>query len=141
MKSRNNILFIIAGTGLSQFLSFAAIAGPSTPATLEKLIQTKTTQQLAAEGRQYNQITSLAGSRQDELVARKEEAASAYKKWRDLKHSVVKHYPNSQDYIAVEAAAKAYSHAYRAFIDLQKSILAENGIPLDKVAKNIIALR
>jgi hypothetical protein len=43
--------------------------------------------------------------------------------------------------VAVEAAAKAYSHAYKAFIDLQKSILAENGVPVDKVAKDIIALR
>jgi hypothetical protein len=141
MKIRNNILILIGGTGLFSFISFSAMAGSSNPTALEQLVQTRSSQQLAAEGYKYNHISSIAGSRKVELVARKDEAASTYKKWHDLKSNVVKHYPSSQDYVAVEAAAKAYSHAYKAFIDLQKSILAENGIPVDKVAKDIIALR
>jgi hypothetical protein len=49
MKNGNKIIFVIANSGLLSLLSFAAIAGPSTPVTLEKMIPTKTEQQLAAE--------------------------------------------------------------------------------------------
>jgi hypothetical protein len=138
MKNGNSILFVIANTGLLSLLSFAAIAGPSTPVTLEKVIQAKTEQQLAAEGKKYTRIISLAGNRQDELTAKKNEGTSTYKMWRDLKSAVVSHYPSSKDYKAVEIAAKTYSHANKAFIDLQKTILAQNGVPLDTVAINTL---
>ena len=141
MKNGNSIIFVIASSGLLSLMSFAAIAGSSTPATLEKKMQANIAQQLAAEGKKYSQIVSLAGHRQDELTTRKNEVTNAYKKWRDLKSAVVSHYPTSEDYKAIEIAAKTYSQAYKAFIDLQKSILAQNGVPLDKVAKEIIALQ
>jgi hypothetical protein len=138
MKNANSILFVIASTGLLSLLPFGAIAGSSTPTTLEKKIQTNTERQLAAERKQYARIVSLAGNRQDELTTRKNEVTSTYKKWHDLKSDVVSHYPSSKDYKAVEIAAKTYSHANKAFIDLQKSILAQNRVPLDTVAINTL---
>lgn len=140
MKNRNGVTFAMASSALLSILSFPAIADSSTLVTLKEMIQLNAGKQLAAEGSKYAQVVSLATSRQDELTARRYEAASAYKKWHDLKSDVVKHYPTSQDYSAVEMAAKEYSHANKAFIDLQKSILANNNIPLDKVAKKLIAL-
>ncbi len=140
MKNGKKVIFVLANTGLLSLMSFAAMAGPSAPASLEKMIQANAEQKLAAEAKKYTQIVSLAGTRQDELTARRDEVASTYKEWFDLKSAVVKHYPTSEDYKAIEAASKAYSHAYRAFIDLQKTILAKNKVPLDKVAKKIIAL-
>lgn len=140
MKYSNGVTFAIAGTALLSILSFPAIADSSTPVALKEMIHLNAGKQLAAEGNKYTEIVSLAANRQDELTARRYEAASAYKKWHDLKSEVVKHYPTSQDYRAVEMAANAYSKANKAFIELQKSILADNNIPLDKVTDKIIAL-
>ena len=141
MKNGNVAIFAIANTVLLSLLSFSAIADTSTPAALEEKIQLNVGKQLAADGYKYAQIVSLAASREDELTARRYEAANAYKKWYDLKSAVVKHYPSSQDYIAVEMASKEYSRANKAFIDLQKSILMQNGVPIHNVATEIIALR
>jgi hypothetical protein len=141
MKSRNSVIFSIASAGFFSLLSLSAVADSSAHVDLKKMIQINAEKQLAAEGKKYTQIVSLSGSRQDELTASRDEAASAYQKWYDLKSVVVKHYPSSQDYRAVEMAAKAYSHAHKNFIDLQKSILAQNGMPLDKLATHVIALQ
>ena len=141
MKNGNVAIFAIANTVLLSLLSFSAIADTSTPAALEEKIQLNVGKQLAAEGYKYAQIVSLAASREDELTARRYEAANAYKKWYDLKSAVVKHYPSSQDYIAVEMASNEYSRANKAFIDLQKSILSQNGVPIHNVATKIIALQ
>ena len=141
MKNRNIAIFAVANTVLLSLLSFSASADTSTPVTPEEKIQLNVGKKLAAEGYKYAQIVSLAASREDELTARRYEAANAYKKWYDLKSAVVKHYPSSQDYIAVEMASREYSRANKAFIDLQKSILAQNGIPIHNVATEIIALR
>jgi hypothetical protein len=140
MKYRNGVTFAIAGTALLSILSFPAIADSSTPVALQEMVHLNAGKQLAAEGNKYTEIVSLAADRQDELTARRYEAANAYKKWYELKSGVAKHYPTSQDYKAVEMAANAYSKANKAFIDLQKSILADNNIPLDKVTEKIIAL-
>jgi len=141
MKNGNVAIFAIANTVLLSLLSFSAIADTSTPAALEEKIQLNVGKQLAADGYKYAQIVSLAASREDELTARRYEAANAYKKWYDLKSAVVKHYPSSQDYIAVEMASREYSRANKAFIDLQKSILSQNGVPIHNVATKIIALQ
>ncbi len=140
MKNGNVAIFAVANTVLLSLLSFSAIADTSTPAALEEKIQLNVGKQLAADGYKYAQIVSLAASREDELTARRYEAANAYKKWYDLKSAVVKHYPSSQDYIAVEMASREYSRANKAFIDLQKSILSQNGVPIHNVATKIIAL-
>jgi hypothetical protein len=141
MKNTNGVIFAVASAGLFSLLSFSAIADSSTPVDLKKMIRANAEKHLAAEGEKYTQIISLSGNRQDELMAKKEEVASAYKKWYDIKSAVVKHYPTAQDYRSVETAALTYSHAHKAFVDLQKNILAQNGIPLDKVATNIVALK
>jgi len=141
MKKRIGVVFAIASTGLLSLLSLSALADSVTPVALKEMILLNAGKQLAAEGNKYTQIVSLAASKQDELTARRYEAAGTYKKWYDLKSSVVIHYPTSQDYREVEMAAKEYSHANKAFIDLQKSILVQNGVPLDKVAKKLIALQ
>jgi hypothetical protein len=141
MKIRNVAIFALANTVLLPLLSFSAIADTSTPVTLKEMIQLNVGKQLAAEGNKYTQIVSLAASREDELTARRYESAIAYKKWYDLKSGVVTHYPSSQDYKAVEMAAKEYSRANKAFIDLQKNILSQNGFPIHNVATKIIALQ
>lgn len=140
MKSRNGVTFAIASTALLSTLSFSANADSSTPAALKEKIQLNAGKQLAAEGNKYTEIVSLAANRQDELTASRVEAVNAYKNWHDLKSDVARHYPTSQDYRAVEMAAQAYSKANKAFIDLQKSILANNNVPFDMVAKKLIAL-
>ncbi|MGA9667232.1 MAG: hypothetical protein WBQ69_12420 [Gallionella sp.] len=140
MKSRNGVTFAIAGTALFSILSFSAYADSSTPAALQEKIHLNAGQQLAAEGNKYTEIVSLAGSSQDELTSRRVEAVSAYKKWHNLKSDVARHYPTAQDYRAVDIAAKAYSKANQSFINLQKSILANNNIPFDRVAKRLVAL-
>ncbi|MGB7598355.1 MAG: hypothetical protein WBM09_12400, partial [Gallionella sp.] len=66
---------------------------------------------------------------------------SAYKKWHDLKSLVSKH-PTYMDYQAIKVAADAYWDAYKAFIDLQKNLLAQYSVPHDFesewVATNIL---
>jgi hypothetical protein len=140
MKNINIAIFSATNAVFLSLLSLSAIADTSTPVTLEEKVHLNVGKQLAAEGNKYAQIVSLAASRENELTARRYEAANAYKKWHDLKSSVVKHYPSTQDYIAVEMASKEYSRANKAFIDLQKSILAQNGLPIHNVATKIIAM-
>ena len=140
MKSRNGVTFSIAGAALLSILSFSANAESSAPAALGEMIHLNAGRQLAAEGNKYTEIVALAANRQDELTAKRVEAVNAYKKWHDLKSEVVNHYPTAQDYRAVEMAAEAYSKANKAFIDLQKSILASNNMPLDRVAKRLVVL-
>lgn len=140
MKNRNIAIFAITNAVFLSLLSSSAIADTSTPVTPEEKVHLNAGKQLAAEGNKYAQIVSLAASREDELTARRYEATNAYKKWHDLKSSVVKHYPSTQDYIAVEMAAREYSRANKAFIDLQKSILAQNGLSIHNVATKIIAM-
>jgi hypothetical protein len=140
MKNRNVAIFSVANTVLLSLLSYSAIADTSTPVTPEEKVHLNVGKQLAAEGNKYAQIVSLAASREDELTAKRYEAANAYKKWHDLKSAVVMHYPSTQDYIAVEMASKEYSRANKAFVDLQKSILAQYGLPLHNVATRLIAM-
>jgi hypothetical protein len=136
MNNGKKMFMVVANTGLMSLLSFAAIASPSTTATFEKMIQTKAEQKLAAEENKYTRIVMLAGSKQDELAARKNEVASTYKNWSDLKTTVVSHYPSANDFKDIENAANAYSQANKAFINLQKNILAQNADTLDPVAIN-----
>lgn len=137
MKNKVSLLAAIAGS--LSLLSSVAIADTSpemSPAlSLEKMIQAKSEQKLAAEAKNFNQIATLAGSRKDELAKRKDEVASAYKTWHDLKSSVETSpgKANFDNFKAIEAAAQTYSQANKAFIDLQKDILAKNGFPSDAV--------
>lgn len=137
MKSKISILSAI--TVSLSLLSSVAIADTSStmsPALgLEKMIQAKAEQNLAAEANNYTKIAALAGDRQDELAKRKSEVAKADKRWHEIKSDVEasNNKANSNDFKAVEAAAQAYSQANKAFIDLQKDILAKNGFPFDAV--------
>ena len=141
MKNINSVIYAIAGTGLLSLLSFPATAGTSMPATLEEKVEVTIKQQLATEEKKYSHIVSLAGIRQDELTAKKNEVIDAYNKWSDLRYAVVSHYPTTEDFKAIEIAAKAYSQAYKAYIDLQKSILSQNGVPINMVAAKTIAMQ
>lgn len=134
VENWKSILIAVASTGLFSLVPIVAIAGSSTSVTLEQKVQKNVERQLAAEGNKYSRIVSLAGNRKDELKAKEYEAINAYRKWRDLTIAVESHYPSSDDYSVVEAAANAYSNASKAFIDLQKRILAENGARLDTVS-------
>jgi len=140
MKNGNVAILAIAGSAFLSLVSFSAFADTAAPATLQERIHLNSGKRLAAEGNKYADIVSLAGSKEDELTAKRYDAANAYKKWRDVKSAVVKHYPSYQDYVDVEAAAKEYSQANKAFIELQKSILAQNGAPIHNVATKIIAM-
>ena len=140
MKNGKVAIFATAGSVLLSLLSFSAFAETPAFATPEERIQFNAGIQLAAEGNKYAEIVNLAGSREDELTASRYEAANAYKRWHDLKLAVVKHYPTYQDYKAVESASREYSRANRTFVELQKSILAQNGAPIHNVATKIIAM-
>ena len=140
MKNGNIAIFAITSAAFLSLLSLSAFADTSTPVTLKEKVHLNVGKQLSAEGNKYAQVVSLAASREDELTARRYEATNAYKQWYALKTSVVKHYPTTQDYIAVEMASMEYSRANKAFIDIQKSILAQNGLPIHNVATKIIAM-
>jgi hypothetical protein len=139
MKDRKSVTSAIASSALLSILSFSAFADNSTPVALKEMIQLNAGKQLGAEGNKYAEIVSLAANRQDELTAKRYEAFRAYKKWYAIKSNVVRHYPTSQDYKEVELASNEYSKANKAFIDLQKSILENNNLPVDKVATRLIA--
>lgn len=161
MKIENNVLFATAGF-LSLFSS-VAIAGISSTEhnskngnvapemshvlALEKAIQANAEQKLAAEtkaeAKKFTQVVALAGGRQDEVEKRKNEVINTYKTWHELKSTVgVSRSANANDFKAVEVAAQAYSQANKAFLELQKDILAKNGVPSGSVdvliAKNAI---
>lgn len=155
MKIGNNIHF--AAVGLMSLFSTVAAAGTvgdssikssmaaemSSVSNLEKIIQANTEQKLIDEAKKYNQVVALAGDRQDEVAKRKNEAISAKAKWHELKTAVeVSHNPTANDLKTIDLAAQAYSKAYKAFIDLQKDILANNGVPSDAIntltAKNVV---
>ncbi|TAN83612.1 MAG: hypothetical protein EPN14_03190 [Gallionella sp.] len=142
MKTEKHLLFAVAG--LLSLFSSAAIAGAplagqksddaapgmSQSIALEKMIQKNTEQKLAAEAKKYTQMVALAGSQQDELAKRRDEAANAYKTWQSSKSAVeLPGNANADGFKAVEVAAQAYSKAHKAFIGLQKEILAKNGVP------------
>ncbi len=150
MKHGNKILIMIAG-----LLSSAAFAGTSSteqnkgndraaPAlsqsiALEKMIQQNNEKLAAAEAKKYSQVFALAGNRQGELEKTKNEASVAYKAWHDLKSSVeASRNTGANEFKAVEAASQTYSRANKAFIDMQKDILAKNGVPFDAVAINAL---
>jgi hypothetical protein len=140
MKNGNVAILAMAGSALLSLVSFSAFADTSEPATPQERIQLNAGKQLAADGNKYAEIVTLAGSQEDELTAKRYEAAHAYKKWHDVKSAVVKHYPSYQDYVDVETASEKYSQANKAFIEMQKSILAQNGAPIHNVATKIIAM-
>ena len=153
---------LFAITGLLSLFSSAAIAGVSpsdhnkngstTPEmsqviSLEKAIQANAGQKLAAvtreEAKKYTQVVALAGDMQDEVGKRKNAVINTYKTWHELKAAVeASNKANANDYKAVELAAQAYSQANKAFIEIQKNILAKNGVPTGAVdvlmAKNAV---
>ena len=142
MKIENNFLFAV--TGFLLLSSSVAIAGStftvqksdgaapemSQALALEKMIQKNTEQKFAAEAKKYTQLVALAGDKQDELAKRKGEVVNAYKAWQNSKSAVeLSRNAGADSFKAVEVAAQAYSQANKAFINLQKDILAKNGIP------------
>lgn len=159
MKIEKNLLFAIAAAGILSLSSSVAFAGISSvdenkqsagtapklshAVTLEKIIAANTEQKLAAEAKadakKYTQVIALAGDKQDEVVKRKNEVINTYKTWRELKAAVEgANSASANDFKAIEAAARAYSQANKAFLDLQKNILAQNGVPSGAV-NNLIA--
>jgi hypothetical protein len=140
MKNGYVAVLAMASSALMSLLSFSAFADTSMPSTPQERIQLNAGKQLGAEGYKYAEIVTLAGNQEKELTASRYEAANAYKKWHDVKSAVVKHYPSYQDYADVEMASNEYSRANKAFIELQKSILARNGASIHNVATKIIAM-
>lgn len=150
MKHGNKILVVVAG--LISSVAFAgtssteqnkgndrAAPGMSQGIALEKMIQQNNEKLLAAEAKKYSQVFALAGNRQGELAKSKDEASVAYKAWHDMKSSVeASRNAGANEFKAVEAASQVYSKANKAFIDMQKDILAKNGVPFDAVAINAL---
>ena len=107
---------------------------------LEQMIQKHTEQQHAADAQKYAQLAAQAGSKKNELEAKRTEAINAYKTWNDLKSGVeMSRSAGTNHFKAVEEAAEAYSHANKEFVNLQKSILATNGVAADEANNRIIA--
>lgn len=140
MKKSKIAGFAVANTVLFSLLSASAFAGTSEPATLQEKVQLSINKRLAAEADKYASIVNLAPAKESELTAKRAEASKAYKKWHDLKVSVATRYPSAQDYKAVELASSEYSRANKAFIELQKSILAQNGVPFHKIATKMVVM-
>lgn len=61
MKNGNSILYVIASTGLLSLMPIVAIAGSSTPVTLEKKVQENAERQLAVEGKNILELFYLPG--------------------------------------------------------------------------------
>lgn len=140
MNRKNNLHIVAAG--LLTFFSSAAIAdasfteqrsngmapGMSQSVALEKMIQKNAEQKFAAETKRYTRIVALAGDRQHELAKKQSEVANAYQAWQNSKFTVEQsRSPSPDSFRAAEVAAQSYSHANKAFIDLQKDIIAKNG--------------
>lgn len=135
MKIENSVL-IATVCFLSSFSS-VAIAAAETPnaQTLEKAIQANTEKRIATETKKYTQIVAIAGGRQDAVEKAKNEVISTYKKWHELKSSVeASRSANASDFKAIEAAAKLHAQANKTFVDLQKDILAKNGVAFDSTS-------
>lgn len=123
-----NLSTIVAITGL---LSFSTVAFADTLASerdLKNAIQEKTAQKQAADTKKYEHVSSLAGDKRGELAAKKDEVASTYNKWHELKSAAEAAKNTDADkFKAVEAAAEKHAQADKAFMDIQKDILAKNG--------------
>ncbi|MGA8865283.1 MAG: hypothetical protein WBM09_12405 [Gallionella sp.] len=127
-------IYLVAGTALLSCLPFAAIAGSSTQATPQQIVQQNIEKHLAAERAKYNRMVGIAKNynKQDELTTKNNEVISAYKKWHDLTSVVVaSHHASSKDYEAIKIAAETYSDAFNAFINFQKGLLAQYSVPTE----------
>jgi len=139
MKIETSVFVATAGfLSLISSVAFAAAEMPSAQ-TLEKAIQANTEQKIVAETKKYTQIVSLAGGRQDAVEKAKNEVINTYKIWRELKFSVeASRSANASDFKAIEVAAKSHAQANKTFVDLQKDILAKNGVTFD-AANTLVA--
>lgn len=154
---RNNLLFSVVA--LSFLLPPVAIADTSSAErdkdrnhkesrhepkmkhsqALEQMIQKHTEQQHAADAQKYAQLAAQAGNKKNELEAKRAEVINAYKTWNDLKSGAeMSSGSGANHFKAVEKAAEAYSHANKEFINLQKNILATNGVPAAEANNRIV---
>lgn len=126
---------IIAITSLLSIFSTVAIADTlASQHGLQKAIQEKAEQKHAADAKKYEQISALAGDKRAELAAKKGEAANTYDKWHEQKSSVAAAKGNdAAKFKAVQTAAEKHAQANKAFMDMQKEILAKNGASDDMV--------
>jgi len=111
--------------------------------TLEQLIQENTEKKHRADIAKYAKITTIAGNKKNELAQKMKAVTDTYQKWYDLKSAAESARNMSASHFKViEMAAQAYSQANKEFIDLQKDILAKNGVePADlntRIVVNII---
>lgn len=125
----------IAAAGLLALFSSVAMAATlASEQALQKKIQETTEQQRAADAKKYERVSALAGDKRGELAAKKDEVSSTYQKWQEQKTTAdAAKNTDAAKYKAVEAAAEKHAQANKAFMDMQKDILAKNGAMSDGV--------
>lgn len=123
----------IAAAGLLALFSSVAMAGTSEQA-LQKKIQETSEQQHAADAKKYERVSALAGDKRGELAAKKDAVSSTYNKWQEQKAAAeASKNTDAEKFKSVEAAAEKHAQANKAFMDMQKDILAKNGAMSDGV--------
>lgn len=110
---------------------------------LEKTILENVEKQRQADAEKYTRIATLAGDKKDELEKRRNEVSRTYQIWHDLKSAMTtsSNKANAGSFKAVEVAAQAYSEANKAFIGLQKTILARANVPHKDQAAYLVVMR
>lgn len=111
--------------------------------SLEKAILENAEKQRQAGAEKYTRIAALAGDKKDELEKRRNEVTRTYQKWHDLK-SAMTAFPNkakADNFKAIEEAAQAYAEAKKAFIELQKTILARAHVSHKHQAAYLVVMR
>lgn len=122
---------LTAGNGLAKHQS------------LEKTILENVEKQRQADAEKYTRIATLAGDKKDELEKRRNEVNRTYQIWHDLKSATTasSNRANADSFKAVEVAAQTYSEANKAFIDLQKTILARANVSHKDQAAYLVVMR
>lgn len=133
MKNQSSIIII---AGLLSFSSAVAFADTlSSERALQKAIQAKAEQTQAANAKSYERIATLAGNKSGELASKKDAAANTYNEWNQQKSAVESSKSiDASKFKAVNAAAEKHAQANKAFVDMQKEILAQNGGSSDSMA-------
>lgn len=101
---------------------------------LQKAIHEKVEQTHAAETKKYDRVAALAGDKRHELSEKKAAVTKTYNEWHQLNAAVNdSKNPDSEQFKALEAAAEKHARASKAFMDLQKEILAKKSAPPDSI--------
>lgn len=131
---KNQTAVVIIASFLSVFSAVSIADTLSSERDLQKAIQEKAEQKHVADAKKFERVSALAGDKRAELAAKKDEVANTHHQWHELKSAAeTSKNADSAKFKAVEAAAEKHAQANRAFVGMQKEILAKNGALSDGV--------